>query len=256
MDSILLHEITVVLDELYQILSASLAFFHSPCFKYPWKYSSNGTSYEAITGNVLLHEDTLCSMEILVKPVRGASAMKATFREDKQWKLQQIQDAMNHLKHAADILISFTISQKKSSTPYCKERVAHVLDTVSSNLKSCRIRLFSPSKLSLKAMMNNAILRMFTPPLPQDTLVNLYVLEDRLVLMYYKLRQVPVTAGTSAGNPATGAVVDHGHLRYEVAAIHKAESIIPWLSRILYATEISLQMSSNLKNKIEISCKK
>ena len=61
-----------------------------------------------IKGYVVLQEDTLCSMELMVKPTKTAALIKSMFREDKQWKLQQIQDAINHLKVALNMISAFS----------------------------------------------------------------------------------------------------------------------------------------------------
>lgn len=45
---------------------------------------------EALKGSVMLHRDTLCSMEIFIRQFKTQSAIKASFRSDKQWKLQQV----------------------------------------------------------------------------------------------------------------------------------------------------------------------
>ena len=53
-------------------------------------YSSVFSGTEALRGTVMLHGDTLCSMELFIKPTKAQTSIKASFRSDKQWKLQQV----------------------------------------------------------------------------------------------------------------------------------------------------------------------
>nr|XP_039248846.1 protein rogdi homolog [Styela clava] len=254
---VLQHEIDSVVSQLNALLSASISLFYSPCSKYPLRYHDNGSNVNAIQGSVVFHEDTLCSMEMLVKSTKTASAVKSTFRDDKQWKLQQIQDAINHLKLATSALNVFPKSSRNGQNQYSKGYIIDVLDKINRSINMCRMRLFSPCKLSLEALVSSGIVKMFTPPLPGDTIVNFFILEDSLVVTHYTVQQSHTTISKNSqhNNPASlfhpvGAILEHGGTLYEVATAHKADCPIPWLKKILVATDICLQLTNELREKL------
>lgn len=214
--------------------------------------SSIGT--ETIRGSLKLLHDTICSMELLLKPNKTQPAFKASFRTDKQWKLQQIQDAYNHLKQAGEFLRSM---QDENFTP---EGLVIALDSIIKLLTRCKQRLHSPTKLPLRALIGSAFSKMFTPSLPGDTLVNFYVLEDKLVMTSYTVQQaatstVPIKSGRlSSSSPAlfhnTNALLDHAGVRYEVQLASKGECVAPILSNLIATVSSAHSLCCNLRNKL------
>lgn len=256
-EGVLRGEIDAVVGQLNALLSASISLFYSPCAKYPLRHNDNESSVNAIRGSVVFHEDTLCSLEMLVKSTKTASVVKSTFRDDKQWKLQQIQDAINHLKIAAAALNVLSIKSIDSWNRYSKGYIIDVLDRVNRSMNMCRMRLFSPCKLSLEVLVSSGIVKMFTPSLPGDTIVNFFVLEDSLVVTHYTVQQShTVLSKNSQSHNSTslfhsvGATLEYGGTQYEVATAHRAYCPIPWLKKIILATDVCLQLTNELREKL------
>ncbi|PNJ16578.1 ROGDI isoform 11 [Pongo abelii] len=108
----LLHdEVHAVLKQLQDILKeASLRFTlpgsgtEGPAKQENFILGSCGT--DQVKGVLTLQGDALSQADVNLKMPRNNQLLHFTFREDKQWKLQQIQDARNHVSQAIYLLIS------------------------------------------------------------------------------------------------------------------------------------------------------
>ncbi|KAI4053407.1 ROGDI isoform 15, partial [Pan troglodytes] len=107
--------------------------------------------------------------DVNLKMPRNNQLLHFAFREDKQWKLQQIQDARNHVSQAIYLLTSRDQS-------YQFKTGAEVLK------------------------------RMFAPALPSDLLVNVYINLNKLCLTVYQLHALQPNS-TKNFRPAGGAVL-------------------------------------------------
>ncbi|OWK11338.1 ROGDI [Cervus elaphus hippelaphus] len=159
--------------------------------------------------------------DVNLKMPRNNQLLHFAFREDKQWKLQQIQDARNHVSQAIYLLANRDES-------YQFRTGAEVLK------------------------------RMFAPTLPSDLLVNVYINLNKLCLTVYQLHALQPNS-TKNFRPAGGAVLhspgamfEWGTQRLEVSHVHKVESVIPWLNDALVFFTVSLQLCQQLKDKISV----
>ncbi|XP_074867117.1 protein rogdi homolog isoform X3 [Carettochelys insculpta] len=179
------------------------------------------SSTDQVKGVLMLQGDALCQADIHLKMPRNNQLLHFTFREDKQWKLQQIQDARNHVNQAIYLLTNRDVNYQ--------------FQTGSEVLK-----------------------KMFTPALPADILVNFYINLNKLCLIVYQLHALQPnstknfrpTGGSILHNP--GAMFEFGSQRYEVSHVHKVECVIPWLNDALVFFTVSLQLCQQLKDKISV----
>lgn len=256
---ILQREVQAVMSQLCNLLSSSISLFNSPCAKYNLESCDSTSSACGIKGHVVLQEDTLCSMELMVKPTKTTGLIKSIFREDKQWKLQQIQDAINHLKIALNMISAFSDPKRNAAASYSKGFVIDILGNILQCINMCRNRLFSPCKLSLESLVSSGIVKMFTPALPGDNIVNFFILEDSLVITHYTVQQMhtPLSKSPPSLHSAklfhpVGSVLEHAGTHYEIATALKSYCLIPWLNRVVTATDICLQLANQLKEKLTL----
>ncbi|XP_022450503.1 protein rogdi homolog isoform X3 [Phocoena sinus] len=223
----LLHdEVHAVLRQLQDILKeASLRFTlpgsgtEGPTKQENFILGSCGT--DQVKGVLTLQGDALSQADVNLKMPRNNQLLHFAFREDKQWKLQQIQDARNHVSQAI-----YLLANREES--YQFRTGAEVLK------------------------------RMFAPALPSDLLVNVYISLNKLCLTVYQLHVLQPNS-TKNFRPAGGAVLhspgamfEWGAQRLEVSHVHKVECVIPWLNDALVFFTVSLQLCQQLKDKISV----
>ncbi|KAM7152265.1 protein rogdi homolog isoform 5-T7 [Macrochelys suwanniensis] len=190
--------------------------------------------------------------DINLKMPRNNQLLHFTFREDKQWKLQQIQDARNHVNQAIYLLTNRDVNyQFKTGSEVLK-----LMDAVMLQLTRARNRLTTPATLTLPEIASSGLTKMFTPALPSDILVNFYINLNKLCLTVYQLHALQPnstknfrpTGGSILHNP--GAMFECGSQRYEVSHVHKVECVVPWLNDALVFFTVSLQLCQQLKDKL------
>ncbi|XP_034878089.1 protein rogdi homolog isoform X3 [Mirounga leonina] len=225
----LLHdEVHAVLRQLQDILKEASLRFTLPCSgtgtEGPAKQENfilGSCSTDQVKGVLTLQGDALSQADVNLKIPRNNQLLHFAFREDKQWKLQQIQDARNHVSQAIYLLAN-------RDENYQFRTGAEVLK------------------------------RMFAPALPSDLLVNVYINLNKLCLTVYQLHALQPNS-TKNFRPAGGAVLhspgamfEWGSQRLEVSHVHKVECVIPWLNDALVFFTVSLQLCQQLKDKISV----
>ncbi|MBN3305112.1 ROGDI protein, partial [Amia calva] len=131
-----------------------------------------------------------------------------------------------------------------------------LMDAVMLQLTRARNRLTTPATMTLPELASSGLMKMFTPPLPGDVLVNFYINLSKLCLTVYQLHVLqPNTnknfkpSGSSVlHNP--GAMFELNNLKFEVSHVHKVECVVPWLNDTLVFFTISLQLCQQLKDKV------
>ncbi|XP_021040721.1 protein rogdi homolog isoform X1 [Mus caroli] len=268
----LLHaEVHAVLRQLQDILKeASLRFtLPGPSTEGPAKQENfilGSCGTDQVKGVLTLQGDALSQADVNLKMPRNNQLLHLAFREDKQWKLQQIQDARNHVSQAIYLLANRDESyQFKTGAEVLKvlfpcQRLAltSLMDAVMLQLTRARNRLTTPATLTLPEIAASGLTRMFAPTLPSDLLVNVYINLNKLCLTVYQLHALQPTS-TKNFRPAGGAVLhspgamfEWGSQRLEVSHVHKVECVIPWLNDALVYFTVSLQLCQQLKDKIAV----
>ncbi|VTJ62117.1 Hypothetical predicted protein [Marmota monax] len=147
----LLHaEVHAVLRQLQDILKeASLRFTlpgsgtEGPAKQENFILGSCGT--DQVKGVLTLQGDALSQADVNLKMPRNNQLLHLAFREDKQWKLQQIQDARNHVSQAIYLLANRDENyQFKTGAEVLK-----LMDAVMLQLTRARNRLTTPATLTL-----------------------------------------------------------------------------------------------------------
>ncbi|XP_044514947.1 protein rogdi homolog [Gracilinanus agilis] len=209
---------------------------------------------DQVKGVLTLQGDALSQADVNLKMPRNNQLLHFAFREDKQWKLQQIQDARNHVSQAIYLLANRDESyQFKTGAEVLK-----LMDAVMLQLTRARNRLTTPATLTLPEIASSGLTRMFAPALPADLLVNFYINLNKLCLTVYQLHPLQPSS-TKNFRPSGGAVIhspgamfEWGAQRLEVSHVHKVECVIPWLNDALVFFTVSLQLCQQLKDKISV----
>uniref|UniRef100_A0A8C5QSS6 Protein rogdi homolog n=1 Tax=Leptobrachium leishanense TaxID=445787 RepID=A0A8C5QSS6_9ANUR len=212
------------------------------------------SSSDQVKGVLTLQGDTLCQAEVNLKTLRTNQILHFAFREDKQWKMQQIQDARNHVNQAIYLLTN----RGENYTFQTGAEVLKLMDAVMLQLTRARNRLTTPATMTLPEVATSGLTKMFTPSLPADILLNFYVNVNKLCLLVYQLHALqPNSAknfrpsGSSVlHNP--GSMFELSNQRFEVSHVHKVECVVPWLNDALVFFTVSLQLCQQLKDKISI----
>lgn len=212
------------------------------------------SSTDQVKGVLTLQGDTLCQAEVNLKVSRTNQLLHFAFREDKQWKMQQIQDARNHVNQAIYLLAN----RGENYTFQTGSEVLKLMDAVMLQLTRARNRLTTPATMTLPEVATSGLTKMFTPALPPDILLNFYVNVNKLCLLVYQLHALQPNstknfrpAGSSVlHNP--GAMFELNNQRFEISHVHKVECVVPWLNDALVFFTVSLQLCQQLKDKISI----
>ncbi|XP_036165299.1 protein rogdi homolog isoform X2 [Myotis myotis] len=204
----LLHdEVHAVLRQLQDILKeASLRFtlpgsgMEGPAKQENFILGSSGT--DQVKGVLTLQGDALSQADVNLKMPRNNQLLHFAFREDKQWKLQQIQDARNHVSQAI-----YLLNNRDESYQFrTGAEVLKLMDAVMLQLTRARNRLTTPATLTLPEIAASGLTRMFTPALPSDLLVNVYINLNKLCLTVYQLHTLQPNS-TKNFRPAGGSVL-------------------------------------------------
>jgi len=179
---------------------------------------------------VTLTGDSISAADINLKLPRphGKDAYHNTgVREDLPWKLQQVQDAANHLHLASD-----TLAHQGDDYPFASAaEVTAFLTTTMNALLRARTALVVPKKRSLEELVTSKNVAALVPPLPREVAVSFYLQSWRLIFAVYHM------------------VTDKGVSRFDR---YQAECVVPWVNDVLLLITVALQTGQQLRDKLDI----
>ncbi|KAG7252186.1 hypothetical protein CRUP_005212, partial [Coryphaenoides rupestris] len=140
-------------------------------------------SMDQVKGVLTLQGEALTQADINLKVSKSSQVLHFQFRDDKQWKLQQIQDARNHVNQALQLLSS----RDESYHFKTGAEVNKLMDAVMLQLTRARNRLTTPATMTLPELATSGLMKMFSPPMPGDVMVNFYINLSKLCLAVYQL---------------------------------------------------------------------
>ncbi|XP_071093720.1 protein rogdi-like [Haliotis cracherodii] len=190
--------------------------------------SPNGTGH--IKCMVTLRGDSIFEADINFKHKQGKEhhIYKTSILEDSQWKLQQIQDAGNHLCRALMTVNSHDGSYKFKSG----KEVILLLDDIMKSLLKGRGSLTLPKRKSLQDLVNNRNMHVLYPPVPSDIALSFYIHASKLILALYHVH-------------ITGQKI-------EVTARYQVETVVQWLNDAIMLFTLALQQCQQLKDKLTV----
>jgi len=179
---------------------------------------------------VTLSGDCISQADINLKLPRPHSKdayHNTNIREDVPWKIQQIQDAANHLQLASETLEFIDDGHKFESA----QDVNNFLKRVMEPLIRSRSSLINPKKRTLEELLASKNSKSLNPPLSRDVAISFYLQSWKLVFAVYHM------------------VTDKGTARFDR---YQADCTIPWINDVLLLLTVALQTAQHLKDKLDI----
>ena len=143
-------------------------------------------SGEQVKVIVTLSGDAISGADInlkLPRPHAKDAYHNTTVREDLPWKLQQVQDAANHLQLVMEQLSTLPEQHKFSSA----DEVSHFLSTIMESLLRARQALVVPKKRTLEELVNSKNVKSLVPALPREVAVSFYLQSWKLIFAVYHM---------------------------------------------------------------------
>ncbi|XP_066146211.1 protein rogdi [Euwallacea fornicatus] len=229
---VLNQEIHKGLDQIHQILVECARRF--PVQLYGHDNSSKQDKFvlsvpvDQLKCVVTLTGDSITHADINFKVSRQSSAaavVKSSIQNEYPWKLQQVQDAANHLQQAIYHIDDVGKNYKFKSS----DEVLHILGNILGSLQRGRTSLIVPRKKTMHELMKSRNMKALAPNLPEDLAISFYIQSHKLIFAIYQI------------------VHSHGEMKYE--STH-AECSVPWLNEVLVLFTVGLQLCQQLKDKI------
>lgn len=176
---------------------------------------------------VTLTGDSITHADINFKVVRQTTAtnVRTTIQSEYPWKLQQVQDAANHLQQAIYHIDDVGKHYKFKSS----DEVLHVLGNILGSLQRGRTSLIVPRKKTIYDLLKSRNMKSLSPPLAEDLAISFYIQSHKLVFVMYHLMN---NQGVMTPDPTP------------------AECSVPWLNEVLVLFTVGLQLCQQLKDKI------
>ncbi|TRY78290.1 hypothetical protein TCAL_06891 [Tigriopus californicus] len=225
-----LHELTVVLKECVKRFPMSLCDVERPPLVEKYLLNAPSTTpTDQVKVIVTLTGDAISQADINLKlPRPGKDLYQNTnVREDQPWRLQQIQDAGNHLQLAITEMGTIDDDYQFKSA----EEVDRFLSRVMSYLQKSRSALVNPRKRTLEELHNSKQLKALNPQLPSELALSFFIQGWKLVFAVYHI------------------VNDKGVSKFNR---YQAECAIPWINEVLLTLTIGLQTAQQLRDKVKV----
>ncbi|XP_014787239.1 protein rogdi [Octopus bimaculoides] len=186
----------------------------------------NGTAH--IKCVLTLFGDNITEADINFKHKQGNhhSLFKTSIHQSLPWKLQQIQDAYNHLKSAA-----YCISLKENYAFKSVREVTLFIDEVMESIKKGRTCLTFPRRKSVEELLNNQNMQVFHPAVPNTVALSFYIHTSKLILALYQIHR--------------------NNQKIEVLSRHQVECTVKWLNEAIMLFTLAIQQLQQLKDKIQ-----
>jgi len=168
--------------------------------------------------------DNITNADINIKLHKNTSQYHGQLQTE--WKLQQTQDAANHLQSCCYYLENMDDGTVKSA-----DEALHALNTVQNFLSKGRNALIIPKKRTIDDLVSSRNMKSLIPNLPSDLTVSFYIQAHKLIFAVYLLSQA------------------QGHVKFDT---FQAECSVPWLSEVIALFSDALQLCQQLKDKITV----
>ncbi|CAO1309018.1 unnamed protein product [Diamesa hyperborea] len=180
---------------------------------------------------VTLTGDSITNADINFKVQRTSTQQnviqRTSISQDSPWKIQQVQDAANHLQQAINHIDNVDGSYNFKSS----DEVLHILSNILGALQRGRQSLVVPKKKPIDELMKSRNMKSLSPNLPEDLAISFYIQSHKLIFAAYQLSNI------------------QGTMKFESC---QAECSVPWLNDVLVLFTVALQLCQQLKDKISV----
>lgn len=240
---LLRNDVGSTLAQLKQILTDCTAVIPNTSKQYTI-YSSSQNQQDVIKIQTTLegYRITQADINIKLSSKHPMQTIKTCINEAPEnpfcWRLNQIQDAANHLGNAIDLLVTTRIRPDSSSTDVnnrydfrSADEVLGLIENVMNCLQKSRSSLLIPRKRTIEELQHSQNMQSIRPALPLDYSISFYIQAHNLICSVYQLTPGPQGS--------------------QIKAEYQAEVSLPFLSEILVYLSLSLQLCQQLKDKIQ-----
>ncbi|XP_055703108.1 protein rogdi isoform X1 [Phlebotomus papatasi] len=230
---ILHEEVHAVLKQLHSILVECARRFPVPLYDNEGKKQDKFVltvpqdqlkCVVTLTGDAITHADISFKVQ---RQQQSHQNQRTSINQDSPWKLQQVQDAANHLQQA----INHIDNVDDSYTFKTSDEVLHVLGNILGALQRGRTSLVIPKKKSIDELMKSRNMKSLSPNLPEDLAISFYLQSHKLIFAVYQLTNI------------------QGTMKFDS---YQGECSVPWLNEVLVLFTVSLQLCQQLKDKISV----
>jgi len=227
---VLHQEVHTALEQIHQILVECARRF--PVALYGHDNSSKQDKFvlsipaDQLKCVVTLTGDSITHAEISFKVQRQQNSVaRTTIQSDNPWKLQQVQDAANHLQQAIYHIDEVAKNYKFKSS----DEVLHILGNILGSLQRGRTSLIVPRKKAIDDLIKSRNMKSLSPNLPEDLAISFYIQSHKLIFATYQI------------------VSTNGVVKFDS---NHAECSVPWLNEVLVLFTVALQLCQQIKDKI------
>ncbi|XP_025832086.1 protein rogdi [Agrilus planipennis] len=227
---VLHQEVHTALDQIHEILVECARRF--PVQLYGHDNSSKQDKFvlsvppDQLKCVITLTGDSITHAEISFKVQRSQSnVVRTKIQNEYPWKLQQIQDAANHLQQAIYHIDDVGKSYRFKSS----DEVLHILGNILGSLQRGRTSLIVPKKKAIDDLIKSRNMKSLSPNLSEDLAISFYLQSHKLIFAVYQLSD------------------NHGKMKFDSV---QAECSVPWLNEVLVLFTVGLQLCQQLKDKI------
>lgn len=153
---------------------------------------------------------------------------RTSITQDFPWKIQQVQDAANHLQQAINHIDNVDANYHFKSS----EEVLHILSNILGALQRGRTSLVVPKKKPIDELMKSRNMKSLSPNLPEDLAISFYIQSHKLIFAAYQLTN------------------NQGTMKFEST---QAETSVPWLNEVLVLFTVALTLCQQLKDKVSLN---
>ncbi|XP_037938033.1 protein rogdi-like isoform X1 [Teleopsis dalmanni] len=222
-------EVHSILKNLREILVECAKRFPVPLYENEGKRTEKfvlSTPQDQLKCSVTLTGDSITQADISFKLKRASSQVQRTsICPDQPWKLQQVQDAANHLQQAINHIDNVDENYIFKS---CEE-VLQIVSELIGALQRGRTSLIIPKKKAIDELMKGRNMKSLTPNLPEDIAISFFLQCHKLIIAVYQLLNV------------------QGTMKMEAT---QAECSVGWLNEVLVLFTVGLTLCQQLKDKI------
>ncbi|XP_058459834.1 protein rogdi isoform X2 [Malaya genurostris] len=228
---VLHEEVHSVLKQLHAILVECAHRFPVPLYGNEGKKQDKfvlTAAPEQLKCIVTLTGDSITHADINFKVQRQQQQTQRTsITQDYPWKIQQVQDAANHLQQAINHIDNVDSSYNFKTS----DEVLHILGNILGALQRGRTSLVVPRKKPIDELMKSRNMKALSPNLPEDLAISFYIQSHKLIFVAYQLTNF------------------QGTMKFDSC---QAECSVPWLNEVLVLFTVALQLCQQLKDKISV----
>ncbi|XP_055845944.1 protein rogdi isoform X1 [Episyrphus balteatus] len=228
---VLRDEVHPILKQLRMILIECAHRFPVPLYENEGKKTEKFVlmaPHDQLKCSVTLTGDSITQADINFKLQKAPNQVQRTsITQDSPWKLQQVQDAANHLQQAINHIDNVDESYHFKTS----DEVLHVVGDILGALQRGRTSLVIPKKKPIDELMKGRNMKSLAPNLPEDLAISFYLQSHKLIIAVYQLTNI------------------QGTMKFDSC---QAEFSVPWLNEVLVLFTVGLQLCQQLKDKISV----